>query len=151
MGLIMKIVAGIFLIRKDNKLLVCHPTHHKPDFWSISKGRTEEDEEVLTAAIRETFEETNINLKVINKIYPLDPIVYKKNNKILYPFVLLERDNNSVDFSKFDLKCNSMVSHVKGDFPEMDDYKYVTLEEAKSLLHETQVACLDAISKIVNG
>lgn len=32
---------------------------------------------------------------------------------------------------------------------EMDDYKWVTLDEAKDILHDTQVKCLDKIKEII--
>jgi len=33
----------------------------------------------------------------------------------------------------------------------MDGYKWVTLDEAKSLIHDTQVACLPKIKEIIEG
>ena len=38
---------------------------------------------------------------------------------------------------------------ARGGFPEMDDYKWVSLEEASVILHPTQIACLDAIKQII--
>ncbi len=38
------IAAGIFIVRKDKKILICHPTNHKPDFWSIPKGKVDNGE-----------------------------------------------------------------------------------------------------------
>jgi predicted NUDIX family NTP pyrophosphohydrolase len=35
----------------------------------------------------------------------------------------------------------------RGGFPEMDDYIWTTLNDAKSLLHETQVFFLDSIKE----
>ena len=62
------IAAGVFLVREDGNILICHPTNHAPDFWSIPKGLVDDGEELLAAAIRETFEETNINLARAAKI-----------------------------------------------------------------------------------
>jgi len=50
--------------------------------------------------------------------------------------------------TKFDLKCNSNVPEDRGGFPEMDDYKWVSIDEARNLLHPTQVACLDKIVEL---
>ena len=57
-----KVAAGMFIVRNDDKILIGHPTNHKKDFWSIPKGLVEPDEDLLVAAKRETYEETNILL-----------------------------------------------------------------------------------------
>lgn len=144
------IAAGIFLVGKDNKLLVCHPTNHKPDFWSIPKGKVEENETLINAAIRETYEETNIDLSSCNSLIELEAVNYGHKKKILHPFLCLQRNNSDVKWDEFVIKCNSNVPENRGGFPEMDDYKWVTIEEARIILHETQVKCLDAIDKIIN-
>lgn len=145
------IAAGIFLVRKDGMLLVCHPTNHAPDFWSIPKGKVDDGEAFIDGAIRETYEETNIDLSKCKGIRALDVVSYKSKKKVLHPFVALERNNTSLDWDNFEIKCNSNVPEDRGGFPEMDDYKWVSLDEAKMLLHETQVACLDKIKEIYNG
>lgn len=145
------VAAGIFLIRKDKKLLICHPTKHKPDFWSIPKGKVEEGETMHEAAIRETYEETNLYLdKWPNmEIHELFPVDYKHKKKVLYPFVYIETDDSSANWDLLEIKCNSNVSEERGGFPEMDEYKWVTIEEARPLLHETQSYCLDEIKQIL--
>ena len=58
-----KISAGIFVIQ-DNKMLVVHQTNSP--WWvnySIPKGGADKGEDILEAAIRETFEETGIKIK----------------------------------------------------------------------------------------
>lgn len=140
--------AGLFLVRKDNKFLVGHPTRHKPNFWGIPKGKVEADEPKRDAAIRETFEETNVDVSDWEVMHTLEPVKYTKTKKILYPFVVFEAEN-PFDFDSFELKCNSFVPEEKGGFPEMDAYKWVTLDEAKDIMHESQVACLSAIEALI--
>ncbi len=142
---------GIFLVNNDNKLLIGHPTNHKPDFWSIPKGKVEEGETYLQAAIRETFEETNIDLSMCKGFRELDMVNYSHNKKALHPFLVLERNNSVVNWSSFDIKCNSCVPVEKGGFPEMDSFLWVSLDEARVLLHKTQVKCLDKIKELING
>lgn len=144
------VAAGIFLVNKENKLLVCHPTNHKPTFWSIPKGKVEDGEYYLDAAIRETYEETNVKLTDCKRFITLEPMTYKHKKKVLYPFVVFETENYHIDFKKFDLKCNSFVPADRGGFPEMDAYQWVSLDEAKTMLHETQVECIDKIKKIID-
>lgn len=145
------VAAGIFLIREDGQILICHPTNHATDFWSIPKGKVDDGEKILDAAIRETYEETNINVVNYNIIKILEPVNYGHKKKILHPYVLWEKANNHWDWNAFDIKCNSNVPLDRGGFPEMDDYKWVSIEEARVLLHETQVACLDTIEAFINS
>ncbi len=147
------IAAGIFIVRKDKRLLICHPTNHKPDFWSIPKGKAEEGETMWEAASRETFEETNINFELLNKdnwtIHELDGVTYGHKKKMIYPFLCLETNESDLSWNDIEIKCNSNVPVDRGGFPEMDDYKWVSIEEARPLIHETQAACLDKITQII--
>ena len=147
------IASGLFIVRKDNKVLICHPTNHAANFYSIPKGKVEDDEIFLEAAIRETYEETNLDLSETTDftIYPLKAVNYKNKNKILYPFLYLENKKSSFDWGGVELKCNSNVPEDRGGFPEMDGYKWVTLDEASKVLHDTQVSCIDKIKEIMEG
>jgi 8-oxo-dGTP pyrophosphatase MutT (NUDIX family) len=145
------IAAGIFMVRKDGRVLVCHPTNHKPDFWSIPKGKVEEGEDLIDAAIRETYEESNIDLSECKGIRALEVVNYSHKKKILHPFLVLERNNSNLDWDSFDLKCNSFVPEDRGGFPEMDSWKFVSIEEARNLLHYTQVYCLNEIERIIKS
>jgi len=143
------LAAGLFLINKSNKLLICHPTKHKPNVWSIPKGKVEALETFVDACVRETYEETNIELSDYkNKLIMLDSVNYSHRKKMLIPFVLFENDCELLDLSLITIQCNSNVPEDRGGFPEMDDYKWVTLEEARGLIHETQVACLDKVKEL---
>jgi len=141
--------AGIFILNKDNKLLVCHPTNHSPSFWSIPKGKVEGSETLIEAAIRETFEETNIDLTdYSNKLISIDSQYYSHKQKVLHPFVLFEIDCHGLNLSNCVIKCNSNVPIERGGFLEMDDYKFCTIKEARESLHHTQVECLNEIIKM---
>ena len=55
------------MIKCKNKVLLCKrsddlPDHLLPGYWSVPSGYVEPAEEIKTAAIRETFEETKIKL-----------------------------------------------------------------------------------------
>lgn len=148
------IAAGIFIIRRDKKLLVCHPTNHAADFWSIPKGKSEEGETMIQAALRETFEETNIDLTTTDAIlsfnvHALDPVNYGHKKKMIYPFVYVENIYTTINWDELEIKCNSNVTAERGGFPEMDDYKWLSIEEARPLLHDTQAACLDKIKELI--
>jgi len=144
--------AGIFFINKEGKLLVAHPTGHDPNFWSIPKGKLEEGESSIDAALRETYEETNVDLGLFTKIYELDEIRYKNGKKKLKPFIIFEDENSKIDSLTFDLKCNSIVgpdSKWNNGKPEMDGFKWVSVDEAIDLLHPTQVQVLGVIKDLI--
>lgn len=145
----MIVAAGIFLVRNDNRFLVGHPTHHRATFWSIPKGRTEDGENPVDAAIRELFEETNVNIPKYSKIHTLSPVNYSSGKKILHPFVLFEGENEFI-CDDFELKCNSFFTIEDNQVPEMDAFRWITTEEAQGLLHQTQVACLDMVNELIN-
>lgn len=146
------IAAGVFIVRKDGKLLICHPTNHAEDFFSIPKGKVEKGEAHLDAAFRETYEETNLDLKGNDNFYVhgLYPVNYSHKKKVLYPFVCIESDESTFDWETVEIKCNSNVAEARGGFPEMDGYQWVSLLEAKILLHNTQVACLDKVKELIS-
>ena len=145
------IAAGIFLVNKYSQVLVCHPTNHKPDFWSIPKGKVEEGETLIDGALRETFEETNVDLSSCRGIKALEPVIYTHKKKVLNPFLVWEPLNQEVDWNSFELKCNSNVPEDRGGFPEMDSWMWCSIEEARKLLHYTQVSCLDKIEEFINS
>jgi 8-oxo-dGTP pyrophosphatase MutT (NUDIX family) len=143
------IAAGLFLVNKDGKLLVCHPTNHKPDFWSIPKGKVDVGENIIDAAIRETYEETNLIVPKDCNFIELPMVNYKHGKKAIHGFLVLEEQNMSLNLMDVVLKCNSFVPLEMGEFPEMDNYKWVDLDEAKSIIHETQAQSIDIIKNII--
>jgi 8-oxo-dGTP pyrophosphatase MutT (NUDIX family) len=141
--------AGILIIRKNGELLICHPTNHAKDFWSIPKGKVDKDETMLDAALRETYEETNIDLVNMKGFvtHYLGSKTYLHKKKRIYCFAFIESQDSVINWSDIDIKCMSNVPIERGGFPEMDDYIWTTLNDAKSLLHETQVFFLDSIKE----
>jgi 8-oxo-dGTP pyrophosphatase MutT (NUDIX family) len=143
------ITSGIFIVNKNDEVLICHPTNHVATFWSMPKGVVEKGEMILDAAIRETFEETNIDFSKASGLRQLESVEYKKGKKLLYPFLAWEPAISGIDWNSFDIKCNSFVPLEKGGFPEMDDYRWVTIAEAITLVHEAQIPVLNQIIQIV--
>lgn len=142
--------AGIFLVNNEGKILIGHPTKHKKNSWSIPKGKVDKGETNYEAAVREMWEESNVDVDSATIYHELDSRTYKHKKKKLIPFVILEKENPELDLDSAELKCNANVPEEKGGFPEMDDYKWVTVKEAKKLLHHTQVDCLGEVLEIIN-
>jgi predicted NUDIX family NTP pyrophosphohydrolase len=131
----MEHTCGFFIIDKNKKVLIVHPTNASWKQWSIPKGKCDKDETYLEAAIREVKEETDINLKKYKgKIVPLGKSKYKNRKKILHAFVFKYKGT-----IKKKLKCKTLVNDK---FPEVDYFKWVTFDEALQCIHHTQVELL---------
>ena len=85
----MEISAGIFIINTDNTILIGHPTNGSwTKNWSIPKGKLEDNEDTIDAAIRETYEECNYNLSEFkNNLIDIGYGKYKRKGKILFAYV----------------------------------------------------------------
>lgn len=145
----MIISCGVYLFNSDNKILLEHPTGHKPHIWTIPKGRMDEGEtDYFDVAKRELFEETNINLNSLNVIRKeeFELVRYRETNKYLKGF-FVKVDS---DLSDIELKCDSMVyRNGVPSFPEVDGYKWVTIEEAMVVLNEFQMANLNKCQELL--
>lgn len=119
----MKVSAGLVIIC-DNKILLVHPTDSRwHGTYSIPKGQVEKGEEILDAAIRETYEEVGIKIhKTQINFSEKGYIVYKDKNNIpykkLYFFVVKLNKPIYLDKSKFQLE-------------EIDWAGFLTKEEAQ--------------------
>lgn len=146
----MKISCGIYLFRNDNRFLVGHPTGFKSHIWAIPKGRVDLGEtDYFEVAKRELLEETNINLNDMDviRVEELEMVRYRETNKYLKGFYIKVND----DFKNVNIKCDSMVyRNGSPAFPEFDDFKWVTVDESKSMLHEFQHINLDNCLDIIN-
>ena len=142
--------AGLFLVNKEDKILVGHPTNHDPNFWSIPKGKIDDGETPLEAAIRETYEESNVKLfKDLHDFVYIGKYVYRHKKKDIMLYAIFEPEHASWD--KINIRCNSNVPEERGGFPEMDDFKWVTLDEARNMLHKTQVDALDVLDEKIDN
>lgn len=134
----MKTTCGVFFIDRDDKVLICHASYNAPKKWTIPKGHMEEGETKEETAIRETYEETNINLSTYDgdMIY-LGKENYKSGKKRLEAFAFIYDG-----IVEQEIKCNVMIDKGNKSFPEIDNYRWVTFDEAEGLLHPTQVLLL---------
>lgn len=133
--------AGLILLNLKGEVLIEHPTNHSPNIWSIPKGVVNKGENEYDAAIRETTEETSIDIRKIKHelIKEIPLIKYHSNRNKIKMFVIQLKE----DISELELSCPSMVTQMRGEtlikpFPEVDEYRWVSLEESCKLIHEAQ-------------
>lgn len=146
LGLVfMKVTCGIFLYsRRTKKILVCHATRARWNSWSIPKGLREDEEDEFDAAVRELYEETGIDLRAVKvaSVHKLRGTTYRKQHKQLVSFLVV----TPADFARYAYQCYTLVN---GSYPEIDKWKWISLEEAK-ILHETQQEVIGEIKRILN-
>lgn len=66
----MKTIVAEVCVKKDNKILMVEENRkEKKDKWNMPAGKLEENEDIITAAIREVKEETNIDINIKGLIY----------------------------------------------------------------------------------
>ena len=146
-GLLMyRIRAGqleVFLAHPGGPLFVNKDDGH----WSIPKGETESDEELLAAAVREFTEETGIEPQ--GEFIELG-LVKQKGGKLVHGWAF----EGDWDESR-PLKSNTFEmewpprSGRKQHFPEIDRAGFFTIDEAKRKLKETQHPFLERLQRSV--
>lgn len=143
----MKQSAGILLFRKRSKqveVLLAHPggpfwKNKDAGAWSIPKGEYDDEEDPLSAAIREFKEETGLNMD--GAFLELSPI-RQRSGKIVKAWAL-EADP---DISQF--KSNSFhlewppKSGKEIEVPEIDQLKWFSMEEAMRKILPAQLPLL---------
>lgn len=106
--------------------LVCHATG--TTHWDFPKGGIEPGETPIECAIRETFEETGLDLSAYkNKMVDLGEHDYIRNKR-LHMFYLEyphELDVRALDCSSFVFNDRTCTR-----YPEVDYYDFVSKEEA---------------------
>lgn len=133
------ITCGVF-ITNEKEFLVCHPSGARwQRAWSIPKGIKEENETEEQAAVRETFEETGFfiqqeNLEFIGKF----PYTNEKDF-CLFKFFVEKSPIISL------LNCSSFITGTKT--PEIDDYRFISIEKYDSYLNPRQAKIFKGVLK----
>src|SRR5438105_5441271 len=127
----MKESAGTLLYRghPDHlEVLLVHPSgaYNRKAPWSIPKGLPGDESSLEETARRETLEETGV---VAGALVPLGSMVYQKSRKRVHCFAgRAPEDANP--------QCASW---------EIDQARFVPLDEARRLLHSDQLVFLDRL------
>lgn len=144
---------GAYIVDSLGKILIAHPNNHPMNIWSVPKGLFDEGEtDSKAAAIRETLEETNLNLTLFQnktKYEDLGVSKYTHKKKQLHGHLF----HIDLPLSEMDLylECTSMYEDSKtGEmFPECDITKWVDYQFASLNLHYTQRNFLEKIKNLL--
>jgi len=143
----MKKSAGVIIVLKNEKVLICHPSNNDKWFGSYSfpKGGIDEGETIKQAALRELFEETSVKLdesKISKEPLVLDYMNYKKKDVVYKKIYLFTMYIN--DISEIGLDSEVIPNH-KLPFGEIDWAGFISKEEAKLRLFHRSVPIIDKI------
>jgi predicted NUDIX family NTP pyrophosphohydrolase len=146
--------AGILLYRRDPdslRLLLVHPggpfwRGRDEGAWMIPKGLIEPGEDPLAAALREFEEELGAQPQGVPE--PLCE-VRQAGGKYVVAFAL------EGDFDPASLRSNEFTieyppkSGCFRAFPEVDEARWLTVEEAKARILKSQAPIIDALETLV--
>lgn len=144
-----EISAGIiaYYFDKDSKqfkFLVAHPGG--PYFKNIKKygfpkGHQEKNESLKETAIREFKEETGLDIDYLRLKICIENITKKKNvYYFLYPMDEIW-DTSKMYSNQF------YIEKFQQSFPELDDYKYIPLENLKNILFQQDKKLVEIIAQ----
>ena len=113
-----RLSCGILVLNGQRELLLCHVTGQ--DHWDLPKGGAHADESPLQAALRETREETGLQLAA-DALRELGRFDYRPKKDLHLFATLMPR------FDVAQLCCESQFSqYTTGQrLPEMDGYDWV--------------------------
>jgi len=135
--------AGCIILHKfDDKwhmLLVHAAGNWKIKKMGIPKGLVEKNEAFDTAAKRETFEETGLDVEILDE----EPIISKTTNKTVYGFLSMLKHKSLKKIDE-NLKVKSI------DMNEVDYARFYPLEKAKELIYNYQIPFVTAAQTFVD-
>jgi predicted NUDIX family NTP pyrophosphohydrolase len=148
--------AGVLLFRRrdgETQILLVKPggpfwRSRHTGVWMIPKGRVEPGESTLEAALREFAEETGVVLEVVP--FPLARI-RQSGGKTVEAFA-----------AESDLDCSALRSNdfevewpprsgQRQSYPEVEEARWMTLAEARTMMLPSQLPLLDALELKLKG
>lgn len=137
-------VSSGFLIESAGKYLICHSTalngkfSYSDQMWGIPKGIVEPNESVLEAGIRETLEETGININRLQETGFLNVYANFYNYKTTKKKVYVAYAKCALDITKEKRICRSKI--MPFNIPENDFFLWVDWTVAREMVSKNQKA-----------
>ncbi|KIL38234.1 hypothetical protein SD70_27820 [Gordoniibacillus kamchatkensis] len=132
----MKAISVGLLLTDGTRFLACHSTGNR--FYDLPKGAAEAGETPRQTCVRETREETGLNIGP-ERLRDLGMIPYNKQ-KDLHLFALTVPELPAPS----SLFCTSVFLHPyrKVELPEVDGYLHIAFEKAASYMTANMVAAV---------
>lgn len=151
----MKRSAGILPYKIEDGVVKVYLEHpggpywEKKDLWSICKGEYT-NEKAIDAAIREFEEETGFRV-LKDDLFFICSLKQHATNKLVIVFgVECDLDSTKMKSNTFKLEWPPMSGNIC-EFPEMDEGKWFSLEEAKDKIFKGQFKLLEKLENIINS
>ena len=137
----MKVISCGSIIVNNDRVLIAKPYENKT--WNIPKGKVEPGEVYYDAAIRETLEECNIDIRKGTIIRDLGKFKYLRD-KDLYLFLTVIGDTP-------EMKCNSFfLDKKKGiEVPEMVDFKWIEFDNYRKYFSKNLSIVFDEVIPLI--
>jgi len=112
-----------------------YKTKDKPHSWDIAgKGHIGVGDSVIESAKKEVQEETNLDID-LDDCNLIDIVSYQSGN--MYVFAVKDIDKDS------DIRCNAFFDMYGKKFPEIKEFSWATLEEAKQMMYKSLCDAFD--------
>jgi predicted NUDIX family NTP pyrophosphohydrolase len=148
--------AGILLFRQRNgmtEVLLIKPggpfwKNKDAGAWMIPKGMIEPGEAAAQAALREFEEETGTRLTAVP--FPL-ATVRQSGGKVVAAFAIEgDLDADAITSIEFEVEWPPK-SGRRQSFPEVDEARWMSIDEARALMLPSQQPLLDALEAKLKG
>lgn len=138
-----------FLIQSKDRFLLCHPSNLRvgklkgDQGWGLPKGKVDSPEESkYKCALRETKEETGLDLITLQErgykidisetpVYNVEYLTHHQGEQISKEIHIFHAVEKSGSLQNEYINCPSLVENT--NIPEMDDFRWVTAEEARRI------------------
>lgn len=150
----MKSSAGLLLFRRGSnglEVFLGHPggplwAKKDENAWSIPKGEVKEDEDLLSAAIREFEEETGFS--AVGDFIPLKPVV-QPSGKVVHAWALqCDLDAAAIKSNSFSMEWPPKSGKMR-QFPEIDRAAWFSVEAARIHIFKGQEPLLTQLTEKV--
>jgi predicted NUDIX family NTP pyrophosphohydrolase len=143
--------AGILMYRFEDaelRVLLVHPggplfTKRDAGWWSIPKGEYHDDEDAITAAVRELQEETGAVVETAGLV-ELGSVRQKSGKVVTAWAVEADFDVTTLVSNLFELEWPPR-SGVLREYPEVDRGEWFGAEEARGKINSAQAAFVDRL------
>lgn len=146
--------AGILLYRRTGaelEVLLIHPggpywMRRDQGAWQIPKGQVEPEEEPTAAALREVEEE--LGTRVESPLEPLGEIRQAGGKRVTAYAAEQDLDAEAIVSNLFEMEWPPR-SGKRQRFPEVSEARWLTLEQARTVMLPSQLPLLDRLADVL--
>jgi len=140
------------MVKKEPQFLLAHPggplwKGKDKNAWSIPKGLVENGEDLWEAGVREFKEEIGTEPKP--PFIPLGSIT-QKSGKVVHAWGFEGQFSGKPKSNTFDLEWPPGSGKIQ-KFPEIDDAKFFTIDDAKEKLNAKQFPLIQKLYDVITG